>query len=86
MEAQSCGLPVIGSNVGGIPSLIKNNETGLLVEPEDSSALSDAILRLVADKELYLRIGEQARQHALSNYSSETMIKKMENVYMGHKI
>lgn len=81
MEAQSCGLAVIGSKVGGIPSLIENNKTGLLVESENSEVLADAIIRLIEDGQLVRSLGKEAREYALENYSSVNMIEKTLKVY-----
>jgi len=81
MEAQACGLAVIGSRIGGIPSLIEDNKTGLLVEPENVEALADAIIRLVEDAQLAQNLGKAAREYALLNYSSVRMIERTLKVY-----
>ncbi|MBU0469453.1 MAG: glycosyltransferase family 4 protein [Candidatus Omnitrophica bacterium] len=81
MEAQSCGLAVIGSRVGGIPSLIEDNKTGLLVEPENAEALAAAIIRLIEDEKLVQKLGKAAREYALLNYSSVSMIEQTMKVY-----
>ena len=57
LEAMSVGLPVIGSNVGGIPELIADKKTGLLVPPADTKALTDAILLLLLDPRRAERMG-----------------------------
>ena len=61
VEAFCRGRPVIGARVGGIPDLVRDGESGLLVEPDDASALADAIVRLLEDAELAGRLGTNAR-------------------------
>ena len=61
LEAMSHGLPVIGANVGGIPEMIVDEETGLLVPAKNSTALADAIDRLITDVELRESLGAAAR-------------------------
>ena len=63
-EALSLGKPVIGSRVGGIPELICDGETGLLVEPENTQQLGGALRKLINSPEERARLGEKARQFA----------------------
>ncbi|HIF64044.1 MAG TPA: colanic acid biosynthesis glycosyltransferase WcaL [Deltaproteobacteria bacterium] len=60
-EAMATGLPVIGSNISGVPELIDDGVDGILVEQRDSEGLADAIARLHGDADLALRIGSAAR-------------------------
>lgn len=60
-EAASCGLPVIGSHSGGIPEAIADGVTGLLVEPDDSSGLAEAMTRLLLDGSLAEEMGRRGR-------------------------
>ena len=64
IEAMRAGLPVVATRMGGIPDLVVDGETGLLVPPSDARALADAIARLVADPSEAARLGE-AGQTAL---------------------
>jgi glycosyltransferase involved in cell wall biosynthesis len=64
LEANASGKPAIGSNVGGIPSVIKHGVNGLLVPPCDEKALASAILTLLRDGELAKRMGEAGRRMA----------------------
>jgi glycosyltransferase involved in cell wall biosynthesis len=61
VEALCRGRPVVGTRVGGIPDLVRDGENGLLVEPEDTRALADALVRILADRELAAGLGARAR-------------------------
>lgn len=62
MEAMACGLPAISTRLVGIPDLIRDGETGLLVEANDAAGLADAIARLMRDRELSRRLALAGRQ------------------------
>jgi phosphatidylinositol alpha-1,6-mannosyltransferase len=68
LEASAFGLPVVGNAVGGVSDAVKHNETGLLVAPHDRAALTDALSRLIREKELRKRLGQNghswAREHS----------------------
>jgi glycosyltransferase involved in cell wall biosynthesis len=64
LEAMAAGLPVVASRVGGVPELVVDGETGLLVPPGDPAALAAALGRLVADAGLRDRLGAAGRQRA----------------------
>lgn len=64
IEAMSLGLPVVASEVGGIPSLVLHEQTGLLVPAEDAGALAAALGRLIESADLRARFGAAGRQHA----------------------
>jgi colanic acid/amylovoran biosynthesis glycosyltransferase len=58
MEAMACGLPAVSTNLVGIPDLIRDGQTGLLVAPNDAAALADAIQRLMHDRPLAQRLAD----------------------------
>lgn len=62
IEAQAVGVPIVASNVGGIPDVVTDEETGLLVPPRNSAALASAILRLMRQPELPARLAAAARE------------------------
>ncbi len=72
MEAMSCGLPVVASRLSGIPELVEDEVSGLLVPPGDASALAVAIRRLADDPLLRARMGAAARQRILAEFDLET--------------
>jgi len=75
LEAMSCGLSVIGTNVRGINNIIKHKENGYLCETSAES-IKNAIQEVMGDKELQEKIGKNARQYVVENNSLEKIIKK----------
>jgi glycosyltransferase involved in cell wall biosynthesis len=61
LDAMDQSLPIVASRVGGIPTLIHDDETGLLIEPRRSDQLAESILRLHADRDLMRRLGAAAQ-------------------------
>jgi glycosyltransferase involved in cell wall biosynthesis len=68
MEAMSCGVPVVASRLSGIPELVADEQSGLLVPPGDAGALAQALERLHNDAGLRQRLGEAARQKVLQEF------------------
>ncbi len=81
MEAMLAEVPVIASSVGGIPSLVKNNETGILVRPADAGELASAIINLLQDKEKAFGLTHKARELIIRDFSLEAMAESTEKVY-----
>lgn len=81
LEAQAKKVPVIASNVGGIPDIIEDQVTGILVEPRNESAISKAILDLIQNSNLYSNIKHNAYQRILKDFSLEQMVAKTEKLY-----
>jgi phosphatidylinositol alpha-1,6-mannosyltransferase len=65
LEAAACGLPAIGGRSGGIPDAIVEGQTGLLVDPEDTDQIAEAILRLLTEEPYARRLGCQGRQRVV---------------------
>lgn len=80
MEACTCGLPVVTTNVGGLPYLLKEGETGLLVDADDDEAMFSAIKRLVAEPELASRLSREGRKLALES-SWENVKRRWESLF-----
>ena len=83
LEAMACGLPVIGSDVGGIPDIIKNGETGLLVRQKDSQDLSKQIIRLLTDEGFRKKMVSNARNFIETQYSWEIVAQRFLEIYRG---
>jgi glycosyltransferase involved in cell wall biosynthesis len=71
-EAMSSGLPVIATNVGGVPELIVDGQTGFVIAPDDYSALDDRMSRLATFAALRRKMGEEGRKRALTHYNFAT--------------
>jgi len=81
MQAMSCGLPVITTPVGSIAEIVQDGDTGVLVPPEDPTALRAAITRLLADAPLRARLGTRAREIALQRFGEERMVDRMLDIF-----
>jgi glycosyltransferase involved in cell wall biosynthesis len=68
LEAMAAGLPVVASAVGGIPEVVVDGETGLLVPPRDAAALAEALRRLLDDPELRRQMGAAGRARAEEHF------------------
>lgn len=81
LEAMCAALPVVSTPVGGIPTVVKHNEQGLIVEPGNVKALSGALTTLAGNSELRLKIGATARQTCIEQYSIETVVNRYMDMY-----
>jgi glycosyltransferase involved in cell wall biosynthesis len=81
IEAQGCGLPVIASDVGGIPEYVADGQTGFLFPRGDSAALAERVGRLVSDAALRQRLGEAARTFVESHFSPTTRLGETLDLY-----
>ncbi len=79
LEASACGVPCVGSRVGGIPECIEDGKSGLLFD--DEAGLKKALERLCSDEALREQMGKRARELVCEKFSNEVMIKKTEELY-----
>jgi glycosyltransferase involved in cell wall biosynthesis len=70
LEASACGVPVVAGKVGGLMEIVVDRESGLLVPPKDAGALAQALLTLLTNEAMRLRLAEGAVRHA-AEYSAE---------------
>lgn len=82
LEAGACGRAVIASEVGGVPEVLVDGRTGLLVPPENVEALAGAIVKLARDLELCRRMGEEGYLFVSETYDWETSLDTMSELYL----
>lgn len=68
LEANACGKPVVGGRSGGVPEAVADGVTGLLVNPEDPEDVANALARLLSDRELATRLGQQGRARVVREF------------------
>jgi phosphatidylinositol alpha-1,6-mannosyltransferase len=71
LEAAAAGLPVVAGDAGPAPEVVAHGETGILVDPDNASAVADAIVELLRRPEVRRRMGEAGRQRVREHYSYE---------------
>jgi glycosyltransferase involved in cell wall biosynthesis len=81
LEGMSAGKPVVATNVGGVPEVVINGETGILIPSKDSDALAAAILELLESPEKRVMMGKKGRQHVMEHFSIENMVREYERFY-----
>jgi glycosyltransferase involved in cell wall biosynthesis len=80
-EAQILGMPVVASHVGGMSSLITNNETGILFPANDIYLLAEILASLLSDPQKMQRLGENARIAATKRHDKKTILENIEKIY-----
>lgn len=81
-ESLAMRIPVVATNVGGNPELVKDGVNGLLVPPKDPGAMASAIVRLFTDRELRERMGKAGRDYVINNLSMDAVVDKTEALYL----
>ena len=81
LEAMASSVPVIASNVGGIPEVVQNGITGIIVSPENPATLARAMDRMLFDKAMAKQMGEAGRWAVEQHFSAEQMVNGMVGIY-----
>ncbi len=81
IEYMAAGLPVVATRVGGIPEIVADGETGLLVEPDSADALAAAIGRVAGSPEEARRMGEAGRRRQQAEFSIGAVVRRVEDLY-----
>lgn len=82
IEAMAAGLPVVATDVGGIPEVVRPGDNGQLVPPDDPGALAGAVMALMDDPETAARLGRSAREDVERHYSIDRMVRRFEDLYL----
>lgn len=80
VEYMAMGKPVVATNVGGIPELVLDGETGFLVQPGDAEGLADALERLIKEKDMRERMGISGRKRVEDFFDIEGKVSELEEV------
>ena len=81
LEAMACGVPVVSSDIGGLPELNVEGETGFLCPLADVDCLTDAARRILADDALHERMSEAARRRAVDHFDIDAIVPRYEAYY-----
>jgi len=81
VEAMACGVPVVASCIGGIPEVVENETTGILVPPRDAPAITQACIKLLKDQNLREKMGEAGRKRAEELFDLNQMVNKIIDLY-----
>jgi glycosyltransferase involved in cell wall biosynthesis len=81
LEAFALGKPVIASRIGGIPEMVEDNHTGILVPPGDPAVLAEKIAYLVRNPALTLEMGRNARRRVETDFDAAGHYRKIRQVY-----
>ena len=82
LEAMTAEIPVIATNVGGIPEMIANQENGLLIQPKNSHELAEKINYLINNPKIAKKITQKARQKVEKEFTLERMIQETKKTYL----
>jgi glycosyltransferase involved in cell wall biosynthesis len=81
LEAMAMGKPVVSTNVGGIPEVVLEGVTGILVPPANPEGLAHAIMRLLNDSQLRESIGKEGRRRVEEHFSLQAHVQRIEEIY-----
>ncbi len=82
MDAMLMKLPIVATTAGGIPEVVVDKETGILVSPKDSKGLADSIIQLLSNKEEAKKMGERGLERVKTVFNVFRMVEGTEIVYM----
>ncbi len=81
LEAMACRVPVVATRVGGIPEMVVDGETGILVNPRDADALANACLRILKDSKLRENMGISGRKRVEDLFDQKRMVREIIELY-----
>ena len=80
-EALSCGVPVVCTSVEGVPEIVRDNETGILVPPKDPDALATGIIKSLNDMDNAKKMAEEGRKFVNENFDVKKMVDDIDTLY-----
>jgi glycosyltransferase involved in cell wall biosynthesis len=81
LDAMACGKPIVATTAGGMPEVVKDGQTGILVAPRDHEAMADAIIRLLSDAAARRAMGAAGEARARAYFSAERMVRDTVELY-----
>lgn len=81
LEAMACGLPVVATNVGGVPEIVRHGWNGYLVDPDDVAGLGAAVERLIMEPQLRRELGRHGRDYVLKRHALELLPARLCALY-----
>ena len=81
LQAQSAGVPIVATTVGGIPEVVLNGKTGILVPPKDPQKFAEAVIYLLKDNPKRLAMAKAAREWVKARFSIQRMLEKIHGIY-----
>jgi glycosyltransferase involved in cell wall biosynthesis len=86
VEAMACGKPVVATQTSGIPEVVLNNETGILVPPRRPTFLAQAIIKILSDKKTSEKMGLKGRQRAIRLFTWQKVAERVHQAYKEVKL
>lgn len=83
LEALACGVPIVGTSVGGIPDIVHDGHNGVILPPKNPAAIAAAVTALLDDAERRTEYSNRARDLAVSRFSWDSIVNQTLNVYAG---
>jgi glycosyltransferase involved in cell wall biosynthesis len=77
VEAMACAVPVIGANTGGIPEVVVDGETGIIIDGDSPQEMTEAVLRLAESPELRARMGAAGRERVEAHFNRPVQMRKV---------
>jgi glycosyltransferase involved in cell wall biosynthesis len=81
LEAMACGVPCIGTNVGGIPEVIVDGKTGYICELGNIEEVTDKAVDILSNPEIHKLFAENSVERAEKNFSAERIVSEYESIY-----
>ncbi|MFC1517569.1 glycosyltransferase family 4 protein [Candidatus Margulisiibacteriota bacterium] len=82
IEAMACGIPVISTDVGGVGDVVKNGESGILENKENTEKFAEDIIELLSNNELREKYIKNAKKHVFETYAVNTLVENIRNLYL----